>query len=227
VSMQRTLVRQILLWLQNRYGAWERNPRGPASRFHDRVHEAYPGFSVTQLECLLSNELEFDSSGQNRYLFLEPIDEGSGIVPVLAFRYNFRAHNAELRLQLALFVPHENDLAAIGCRFETSEGPGTHDFHHAQLFRGFYGAGGQCLPLCPPWLPTSRPAFQLKADDPVTLLVCMVISLYGLGSAGELQQASFANELKPSMQKLCPAVTVPKTQSATTKPTSRRVKARR
>jgi hypothetical protein len=223
MNMQHTLVRQILLWLQNRCGAWERNPRGPASTFHDLVHASYPGFSETELEGLLLNRSEFDSSEQNRYLFLEPIGEGPGIVPLLSFRYNFQGHNAELRLQLALFVLHDNSLAAVGCRFEPSEGPGVHDYWHAQIFREFHGRGPR-LPRCPLWLPTSRPAFQLKADDPVTLLISMVISLYGFGSTHELQQAPFANALKPYMERLCPTGAVGKTQPATAARAGRRAK---
>lgn len=229
MTLQHTLVPRILVWLHDRHSMWQRQRgwRGPASDLHEKVHRFLTPFSEAELEGLLSKKLEFDSLSVKTYLFLQPIDEGAVIVPVLSFRYNFQPSHAELRLQLALFVPHDNGLAAIGCRFETPEGPGTHDYYHAQMFRAFQG--GVELPGCPPWLPTSRPAFQLKADDPVTLLVCMAISVYGLhpkGELGELRQASFANELKPYMQKLCPPVTVRKTQPATTEPISRRAKRR-
>ena len=226
MTLQHTLMRDVLLWLQDRCGTWERNPSGPASRFHDRVRESYLGFSGIELEGLLTNRVEFDSSEQNRYLFLEPINEGRGIVPVLSFRYDFRGENAELRLRLALFVPHDNALAAIGCRFEPPEGPGDHDYYHAQMCRAFQ-KGGKELPCCPPWLPESWPAFHLKADDPVTLLICMVISLYGLRLAGELQQEPFANVLKHSMQKLCPTVAVKGNQTVAAGPINRRGRRRR
>jgi len=203
MTKQHSLVRQILLWLQNRYDPWGRNPRGPASKFHGRVHQTYSEFSETELEGLLSKRAEFDSSQQNRYLFLEPIDKGLGIVPVFAFRYDLRADKTGLWLQLALFIPDGNSLAAIGCRFEPPEGRGTHNYFHAQLFRDFQGGANASLPACPPWLPTTQPAFPLKAHDPVALLICMVISLYGLDRVEDLLQAPFANELKPYMERLC------------------------
>jgi hypothetical protein len=221
----RTLVRQILVWLDNRHSRWQRGPQGPASDLHERVHRILIPFSEAQLEGLLLKKLEFDSLQMNRYLFLEPIDEGASIVPVLSFGYSFQRSKAELRLRLALFVPHDNDLAAIGFRFEPPEGPGTHNYYHAQMFREFHGGGaGPCLPSCPPWLPTSRPAFHLKADDPVTLLISMVISLYGIDRVQEFRQATFANDLKSCMDKLCPRVPVGEDQPAAGGPINRRVR---
>ncbi len=58
---------------------------------------------------------------------------------------------------------------------------GIHDFHHAQLIRKF----GQSklddkLQIdCPVWIPQSQPSFPLPAECPVTLLLCMIITLYG------------------------------------------------
>jgi hypothetical protein len=204
VNIQHTLVREILVWLHDLNAQWQRDQRGPASKFYPQVHVNHPRFSQPQLEAL-SKQAVFNSSDQNQYLFLEPINDGEGIVPVLSFRYDFRGGSAELWLQLALFTFHDGNLAAIGCRFEPPEGRGPHDYFHAQMLRSFRGrAGLSGLPGCPPWLPTSRPAFHLKADDAVTLLISMVISLYGLGRARDLQETSFANELKPYMNRLCP-----------------------
>lgn len=220
---EHTLVREILSWLQDRYWSWLRNPSGPASKFHGQVNEMYPAFPDTRLKDLLSDRLEFDS--KNTCLYLEPINEGLGIVPVLSFSYKFKEKNKfDLRLQLALFVLHEGNLAAIGCRFDPSEGPGTHDYYHAQMFREFHGGRAlPCLPSCPPWLPISRPAFHLKADDPVTLLISMVISLYGIDRVQqEFRQATFANALKPYIDRLCPTVAVRENQPAAAGPTSQR-----
>jgi len=225
MSIEHTLVREILCWLQDRHSNWRRNPGGPALKVFDRVHQRFTEFPEAGLKDLLSHNLQFDAENQNRYVFLEPINEGGGIVPMLSFRYDFRPNRAELRLRVALFVPDGNSgVAAIGCRFEPPEGPGTHDYFHAQMFREFKGASrGLCLPACPAWLPCSRPAFHLKAHDAVTLLISMVISLYGIDMAQDLRQTRFANELKCYMDKLCPTAAVP-TSRPSTEPAAQRVR---
>ena len=83
------------------------------------------------------------------------------------------------------------DPYGIGFRMETPESMnqttnatdsvGIHDFHHAQLIRTF----GQSklddkLRVCSPdWLPTTQPSFPLPAKCAVTLLLCLIVTLYG------------------------------------------------
>jgi len=214
MCIQRETVRQTLLWLENRYRAWVRNPFGAAGHFHERLCVAYSPFAETELGHMLTGAELFDCSAQRRYLFLEPAD-GGAILPVLSFRYDFQRAEPELRLQVALFVPCDNGFAGIGCRFETSEGRGAHDYCHAQFFREFHGQTPSApLRFCPPWLPTSQPAFLLKADGPVDLMLCMIVSLYGSGRARDLQNEPFSNELRPHMQRLFPAEPVSDTHPA-------------
>ena len=63
----------------------------------------------------------------------------------------------------------------------TGDNDGAHDFHHAQLIRKF---GQRKLDDklqidCPIWLPQSQPSFPLPAECPVTLLLCLLVTLYG------------------------------------------------
>ena len=78
----------------------------------------------------------------------------------------------------------------IGFRMETPESMnqegdmpangGIHDFHHAQLIRRFGQPKLDILPIdCPVWIPDSQPSFPLPAECPVTLLLCLIVTLYG------------------------------------------------
>ena len=88
-------------------------------------------------------------------------------------------------------LDNEEKVYGIGFRMETPESQnqgvdasakvGIHDFHHAQLIQKFGQEQLDCnQPIdCPCWLPESQPSFPLLADCPVTLLLCLILTLYG------------------------------------------------
>ena len=47
-----------------------------------------------------------------------------------------------------------------------------HDFYHAQL-------GNDDVPKKPSWLPGTQPSFRLCANCPVTLVISLLLTLYG------------------------------------------------
>ena len=64
---------------------------------------------------------------------------------------------------------------------DTSANKGIHDFYHAQLIKTF---GQRKLDEklqinYPSWLPESQPSFPLPAKCPVTMLLCLIVTLYG------------------------------------------------
>ena len=77
-------------------------------------------------------------------------------------------------------INHDGSLSINNQNITTNNG-GIHDFHHAQLIRKF---GQKKLDNklqidCPIWLPQSQPSFPLPAECPVTLLLCLLVTLYG------------------------------------------------
>ena len=92
-----------------------------------------------------------------------------------------------LRLYILMVqLDQEKKLQGIGFRFESPEieqydndtqaNEGMHDFYHAQLITGFcYGP----LVEIPNWLPVTQPSFPLPADDPITLVLALLLTLYG------------------------------------------------
>jgi len=165
-----------------------RNLSGKAERIHALIEEGLRVRGVLRFEHITRLEKLFPSSenpqvdflGLKRFLYLEPIVEGGHMLPVLSLRCNFKSASPEVRLEVGLFlVDGAGELRAIGYRFETPEGEaGKHHYHHAQLFRNFQKQAAWCLP-CPPWLPTEQPSFVLSATDGVTLLINVLLSMYG------------------------------------------------
>ena len=89
---------------------------------------------------------------------------------------NFRIYT------LLTTLDENSDIQALSIRYETDEGDpqrktdGSHDFCHAQFCNSI--SHGICA-TTPEWLPESQPSIPLDADDQISLVLCMLISLYG------------------------------------------------
>ena len=72
-------------------------------------------------------------------------------------------------------------LRAIGYRFETRHGSGgdAHDYYHAQPVSDLKRAKIRHRLPCPGWIPDEVPAFPLRAENPIELLLCTLVSMYG------------------------------------------------
>jgi len=200
MSMEQELLRQIVLWLWSRHRNAASTLSGEVSDLHDLVSTVFPVFDERELEKLLSQKKPpvADFGDRRKVLFLEPITGSRCMVPILSLRYDFSRSIPEVGFRLALFLFDETKgLAALGYRFESPQGEGTHHYYHAQPIRDL--DWGHSLP-CPAWLPTTQPAFALDAKNALTLLVCLLITLYGLEYVGELRGAPFWAHLQPYVE---------------------------
>ena len=89
----------------------------------------------------------------------------------------------ELRIYTLLTMLDENsDIQALSIRFETDEEAsqnnciGSHDFCHAQFCQSI---GKLDCATTLKWLPDSQPSIPLDARDQISLVLCMLVSLYG------------------------------------------------
>lgn len=136
------------------------------------------------------SELVLDFS--KRVLYLPPLEKEPNFVPILSLSCILNKIQSSAQFKVMLVCRDEDEkLCSIGFRMETPESmnqsantvsnDGIHDFYHAQLTRKF----DQKAPDnkqgfdCPNWLPQSQPSFPLPAHCPVTLLLCLIVTLYG------------------------------------------------
>jgi hypothetical protein len=203
---EQELLRQIFLWLSSRHRHAVADLSGMPLDIHTRVAERYDGFQDIELEKLLLGKDAFNCLDHRKFLLLEPVSHGTWMLPVLSFSYDFNRSHPEFRLRMALFLLEKlngrDELRAIGYRFESPEGEGIHHYYHAQMIHSFEKHNEQWRIPCPGWLPTKQPAFALDANSPVTLVACILISLYGRDFISELQQARFWDQLKDFIQML-------------------------
>ncbi|MFQ5651434.1 MAG: hypothetical protein ACE5IY_15980 [bacterium] len=201
-----TVFRKLFLWLWDSCKKpWELN--GTAQKIYELTptRNALIG-KAEELEGLLPREGKVQSDMRNRFLYLEPPEEGLTFVPVLSMKCDFGRNVPEVRIKMALFFLDQwGALQTVGFRYESPEGAGstrTHHYYHVQLITGFHKngtftpnqAGYQNEMKQIFWstdiLPTKHPAFPLDANDPVKLLLCLLVSLYGLSYIGSLRSES-------------------------------------
>ena len=121
------------------------------------------------------------------------------MVPLLTFHsspdwVNFRIYTLLMKRDV------KDEFQALAIRYETDEGGtgnrmanGAHDFCHAQLCRSITD---NLKATTGDWIPESQPSFPLDACDQVSLVLCMLVSLYGGRCvADKLQNSRIRNRL--------------------------------
>ena len=139
-----------------------------------------------------SVEVDFSQSERGQVIYLPPLEKNPHCVPILSLycKLSDQQGIAKFRVMLVSLDKKGNPYG-IGFRMETPEsmnqgvdmpaGGGIHDFHHAQLIQRFKQEqlDSKLQIDCPCWIPESQPSFPLPAECPVTLLLCLIVTLYG------------------------------------------------
>ena len=132
-------------------------------------------------------------------LYLPPLERNPEFVPVLQVECTRNEEWADVKLMVMMVRSvneeetccinrnevevgenktsvNEDKPRIVGLGFRMEKGTGRHSFHHAQFVRGFeHGPSVEC----PSWLPEKQPSFPLTAKCPVTLVLCLLLTLYG------------------------------------------------
>lgn len=139
-----------------------------------------------------SVEVDFSQSERGQVLYLPPLEKNPRCIPILSLycRLNDQQGIAKFRVML-VSLDKKGDPYGIGFRMETPESMnqegdmpangGIHDFYHAQLIQRFRReeVNSELQIDCPCWIPVTQPSFPLPAQCPVTLLLCLIVTLYG------------------------------------------------
>lgn len=155
---------------------WERDSRID-QEFLSELYTRFPVGSVDtrSLESMMTKETEVRMQEINKFLHLEPTSEN--IYPLVTIQSSGEWRHFTLYTLLAM--PDDmKKLKSLAFRFETDEGEGTgsHDFCHAQLC---ININRQIRNVSPSWFPESQPSFPLDAKNHISLVLCMLTTIYG------------------------------------------------
>ena len=114
-------------------------------------------------------------------LFLPPLDLNKEFIPILSVNCDYRTTPPSMRLCVGMFsLDKKRELEVFSFRFETGNSPSNHDYCHAQFVRRFRREGdGVSFSSLPDWVPETYPCILVPANNPISLIFCMLLSFYG------------------------------------------------
>lgn len=125
------------------------------------------------------------SFGESSFLYLPPLEKNSEFIPILSLQCDLSASLQNVSLGIEMYLYDEKKLKGLGFRFEGGELDSIHDYWHVQIVTESRATYAE-LPECPDWIPTTVPCIPARADSPVSLLLCMLVSFYGKGIYNKL-----------------------------------------
>lgn len=121
---------------------------------------------------------------KKRHIILPPLDRYDvQYIPTLTLDCCFSKELQSVRYGLFLLEVYQEGgnkiLRCLEFRYELDHGGSHHDYSHAQLSRVVENINFD-------WIPTHTPAFPLTANGAISLLLCMIISLYSKRESGKI-----------------------------------------
>ena len=192
----------LILLFKKQTSAWiTRNPKNKptkkALKTYNAIINKWEPITFEEIAYLFNEpQLNLDFSKWGKVLYLPPLKKDGHFVPILSLycKWNKTHSIAKLRVMLVCLGNRTDECQkpyGIGFRLETPESTnqtetpagneGIHDFHHAQLIKKF-GKDNLDSKLqidCPSWLPETQPSFPVPAKCPMSLLFCLIATLYG------------------------------------------------
>jgi len=164
-------------------------------------------FLTTTRYPLQSDDLDtlFSECKENKNLviaenfYLPPLEFDKEFVPLLSINYNFRVDPPEFQFRLGMYRICEEPILIIrgfGFRFEKHYNS-NHDYYHAQFTR-IPEPGIECE--SPTWIAEHIPCIVLPANNPVSLLMSILISLYGHHVGAEFASMNIDGKYKEPLK---------------------------
>ncbi len=162
--------------------------------FHPLTEKYFKQWEESRKKIQSKQETELVFKTQGQYLYLPPTEKEAQFVPVMTLDCLFNDRLSRFCSHISfLSVKDKRPYYGVGFRIETPENqnqlpdpnrkvtsPGYHDFYHAQLINKPMEIMG------PDGLPDSQPSFPLVANCPITLFLCILLSVYGRKSFRQL-----------------------------------------
>jgi len=117
-------------------------------------------------------------------LYLPPLEDEGEFIPILALSCDLKSPHGSISFRIRLIRGDTKKkpltFQGIGYRFELGHSTSTHSYYHVQFTNLADESDPKWqLPGCPVWIPTLIPRILTPARNPVSLILCILLSLYG------------------------------------------------
>lgn len=155
----------------------------------------------SEIDALFADSRELKADFPKRaVLYLPPLQREREFLPVLSLCCDLSDAKTDFKVRVMLVRGFQGlKPYGVGFRLETPHGEGRHDYYHAQPVRDL---GWPPAVECPSWFPVKEPSFPLLARSPVGLMLCLLLSLYGLKYCWEFVNQYQVWNLEDTMRKL-------------------------
>lgn len=139
--------------------------------------------STWDLEGLLKQGSSKSALSFDKPFYLPPLDEDKDFIPILSLSCDFNKNPSEIYLRIGMYRYPKEDaskLQGFGFRFERhgmqQNSKSSHNYYHMQVTTKPH----DYIPHeTPAWIPESIPCVLMPAENPVSLVFCMLICFYG------------------------------------------------
>lgn len=188
----------VLLLLLRRGEDWRLRQQLGTVRHALRVAEGkFTPYSKSELERRMLYSGRCGKLNADSVIFIEPPEREKSAVAALWCRWDFSDSVAKCGFFLGMWSRPAGALGSaentanrqpvfLGFRFETPEQNNTHNFYHVQPCRSMVGGGSSLTESLP--ISERNPTWPLAAKSALELLLCLVISLYGLSGLMEIEK---------------------------------------
>ena len=160
----------------------DRTSDGKYHKLLAKFYNRYPigDVDAESIRSLVANGPDIRMLRANKFMHFI-IVENEGMYPFVTMHSSGEWENIRIYVLFSRLDDNE-ELQSFAMRFESPESGrmesnGLHDFFHAQLCDHI---SQNVKNICPSWVPCSQPSFPLDAKDDVSLVLCMLISIYGV-----------------------------------------------
>jgi len=153
---------------------------------HELLIGMYPPISKGRLNKIAHERTREPQMQITRPFYLPPLEgENSEFVPILNIECDMRRGNISYRLGMIKYIHTSKKKRArgFGFRFECEHITSKHGYPHVRIT-----THPLTIPIqkCPSWIPQHIPCLPMPATNVVTLLLCIIVSLYGKYKSGKM-----------------------------------------